>query len=522
MASSRTRFLEGNERVTEIAKALGMGIPESIIEPMQITDPNLYSAEAVRTMDRMAVEVQGISSLELMQRAGKAAYAQLRQHFPNARKIAVVCGAGNNAGDGYVVARLALEDNCQVDLFALAPPSQLTGDAADCARNFLNHPQANLHSGVALPDECDVIVDALLGIGLSRELVGDYRLAVDRINQHSAPCLSLDVPSGVNSDSGQVHGVACKASLTVCFIAWKAGLFLAEGRDLGGNLELEKLGVDESVVQALRPMLGLLCASRPFDLCPRKADCHKGRFGHVVLIGGNYTMPGAIRLAAEACLNAGAGVVSVITRPEHAVQLASCVPELMCQGVTDAEQASDLLQRASVIAIGPGLGQDEWAEALFLEVSALSKPVIADADALGILSRTQGLRPDWVLTPHPGEAGKLLDRSTEHVQRDRVKASADLYRAYGATIVLKGRGTLIAGSEPTCLALGGTPAMAAPGMGDVLCGLIAGLIAQGLNGPQAAMLGVQVHNRAADLAAGGRTRGMRASDVIKEIPACAN
>ncbi len=473
-------------------------------------------------MDRMAVEAPGVSSLKLMQRAGKAAYHQLCQHFPNARRIAVVCGAGNNAGDGYVVARLALEANCQVDLFALVPPSQLQGDAAECARDFLDHPQANLHSSVDLADECDVIVDALLGIGLSRELVGDYRFAVDCINRHPAPCLSLDIPSGVDSDSGQVLGVACEASLTVCFIAWKAGLFLAEGRDLAGSLVLEKLGVDESVVQSLHPVLKLLGDLRFKDFGPRSADCHKGRFGHVVLVGGNYMMPGAIRLAAEACLNAGAGVVSVITRPEHAVQLASCVPELMCLGVADAELASDLLQRANVIAIGPGLGQDEWAEALFLKVRELPTPVVADADALGILSRMKGARADWVLTPHPGEAGKLLNRATEQVQSDRLKAAADLYRTFGATIVLKGRGTLVAGAGTTSLALGGTPAMAAPGMGDVLCGLIAGLVAQGLNGLQAARLGVQVHNRAAELAADGRTRGMRASEVIKEIPLCVN
>ncbi|MEI6806375.1 MAG: NAD(P)H-hydrate dehydratase [Myxococcaceae bacterium] len=250
-------------------------------------------------------------------------------------------------------------------------------------------------------------------------------------------------------------------------------------------------------------------------LSPRPKNSHKGDFGHVLVVGGDYGMAGSCRLAGEAALRTGAGLVSVATRPEHAYAMAGSCPELMCHGIVRVGDLDPLLERATVIVFGTGLGQGVWAKALFNHVIQTELPLILDADGLSILATKPLQKSNWVLTPHPGEAGKLLDCSATEIQRDRTLAIKKLQMQYEGVVVLKGSGTLVLGPSgelETCKA--GNPAMATAGMGDVLTGVIAGLVAQKMLLEQAAFTGVCLHATAGDKAAYGYERGLMARDLI--------
>ncbi|MCG8433820.1 MAG: NAD(P)H-hydrate dehydratase, partial [Gammaproteobacteria bacterium] len=250
-------------------------------------------------------------------------------------------------------------------------------------------------------------------------------------------------------------------------------------------------------------------------LPPRKHTAHKGAFGPVLVVGGNLGMPGAVRLAGEAALRSGGGLVSVATRPEHVNGLVAGRPELMCCGIKEASDIEPLLARASVIAVGPGLGKDQWAQGLLQKILKSPLPVVADADALNLLAEKPAKRDSWVITPHPGEAGRLLKMDTASVQADRYAAVERLSKDYSAVAVLKGAGSLVKHPDKTTwVCHHGNPGMATAGMGDVLTGIIAGLIAQGLSLPDAARAGVLLHAKAADAAAEGGERGLLASDLM--------
>jgi NAD(P)H-hydrate epimerase len=331
--------------------------------------------------------------------------------------------------------------------------------------------------------------------------------------------LAIDIPSGLHADTGAVLGGAIKANRTVTFIGRKQGLYTGRAAEFTGAITFSDLGVPESVYRELPPPARLLTAAPLGVLAvPRARAAHKGANGHVLVIGGDHGMNGAPRLAGEAALRSGAGLVSLATRTEHAASIAAACPELMSHGVGCARDLSRLLTRATVVAIGPGLGQSRWAQGLLARVLETSLPLVVDADALNLLSREPLRRDDWVLTPHPGEAGRLLNQQTALVQENRYAAVRALAESYGGVVVLKGAGTLV-GHAGTAVAVcaAGNPGMATGGMGDVLSGVIAGLIAQGLAPPQAAMAGVCLHARAGDRAAAHGERGMTARDVIGEL-----
>ncbi|MFP4160471.1 MAG: NAD(P)H-hydrate dehydratase, partial [Ectothiorhodospira sp.] len=316
---------------------------------------------------------------------------------------------------------------------------------------------------------------------------------------------------------GAVLGRAVRARATVTFIGLKRGLFTGEGREYGGQVHFDDLAVPAAVYGGMAPTAHRADAGGLQHLPRRRRGAHKGDFGHVLVVGGAPGMPGAVRMAAEAAARVGAGLVSVATHAGHAALIPLARPEVMAHGVTVPGDLDPLLERATVVAVGPGLGQGDWGRALLERVLAWEGPRVLDADALNLLAGAPQRRGDWVLTPHPGEAGRLLGWSTARVQADRPAAAAALQTRYGGVCVLKGSGTLVHDGHGLTVCTGGNPGMASGGMGDVLTGVLAGAMAQGLADTpgETAVLGVCAHARAADAAAGeGGERGLLASDLF--------
>ena len=445
----------------------------------------LYRAEQVRELDRRTIE-SGVPGQELMERAGRSAYRDLRGRWPGASRVGVLCGGGNNAGDGYIVARLARRDGLEARLVALVDPDRLQGDAAGAARAYREAGGAVGQDPGSLQG-CDVLVDALLGTGLDRPVEGRFAAAIEGLNADPAPVMAVDIPSGLHADTGRVMGVAVQAELTSTFIGLKAGLFTGDGPGCAGEVRFHRLQAPDQAYEGLVPPArrlrpGLLAELLP----PRPRTAHKGHFGHVLVVGGELGMGGAARMAAEAAGRAGAGLVSVATRAEHLGVVLAARPEVMCRGVADAAGLEPLLERATVLVLGPGLGTGGWGQALWERAVKHGAPLVVDADGLNLLAARPCRRDDWVLTPHPGEAARLLGCTGAEVQADRFAAASALAERYGGVAVLKGAGTLVTCAEGTWLCDRGNPGMASGGMGDVLSGIVGGLLAQGLTPAEAA------------------------------------
>ncbi|MDX9768089.1 MAG: NAD(P)H-hydrate dehydratase [Ectothiorhodospiraceae bacterium] len=484
--------------------------------------PNtLYTAADLRELDRRAIQDYGIAGYELMTRAATAAFDDLRDRWPDAGSVAVLCGPGNNGGDGYVLARLAVNAGFAVTVLEFADPERLRGDAATARSDYLaagGRPQP--WSG-ALAD-ADVIVDALLGTGLERPLEGVFTEAIAHVNASRRPVLALDVPSGLHADTGAVLGQAVRAELTSTFIGLKRGLFTADGPDHGGDIRFHDLDVPAEANAGLVPVERLDISQIAHHLRRRSRAAHKGLHGHLLVIGGDHGMGGAARMAGEAALRVGAGLVSLAIRPAHTAAITAARPELMCHGIERPSDLEPLLQRASVVAIGPGLGRGDWGRDLLAQVLETGLPLVVDADALIALADESARRDDWVLTPHPGEAARLLGTTTTAIQQDRFAAATAIRERFGGVCVLKGTGTLVAGPGGVALCPAGNPGMASGGMGDVLTGVVAGLLAQHLSIETAARVGVTLHATAGDRAAAEGERGLLASDLFCWLRRLAN
>lgn len=480
----------------------------------------LYRVAQIRQAEQIAIENLQIPSLQLMQSAGLAAFKVLQQRWPQQKQISVFCGAGNNAGDGYVLASLAMKSGYSVEVFVIGTIAQLKGDALLCAEAFVEN------GGVVKAWTADsfvsngVVVDGLLGTGLNRRVDEDYATVINAINAAELPVLAIDVPSGLQADSGCVLGVAIKATVTVTFVGLKSGLFTGQAADYCGEIVAADLDLPVSVFDQLPIAAHLLAKSK---LAKRPRCAHKGHFGHLLLIGGNHGYSGAIGLAGEAALRSGAGLVTIATRESHSGLLNIGRPELMCHGVEDLSQLQALLEKASVIVIGPGLGQDQWARMLFEAVLASDKPCVVDADALNLLAEQVRRRDNWILTPHPGEAGRLLACANSKIASDRFAAVSELQQRFGGVCVLKGAGSLISDGQQIFVSTTGNPGMASGGMGDVLSGITGALLGQGFSLIEAAKIAVYVHGEAADKAvlADGE-RGLLASDLLPYLRACLN
>ena len=491
---------------------------------MQSFPENIYSVASVREMDRVAIEEFGIPGYTLMQRAAAAALEFARDRFPTRRRWQVICGSGNNGGDGYVLARLAAKEGITASVVSLVDPESLSGDAATAYDDFVHGGGVVRPWAGSLDDDAELLVDAILGSGLQREVDGEFAAAVAAINNHAAPVHALDIATGIHGDSGHVMGCAVEAQLTTTFVGLKPGLFLANGPDYCGEISFDGLSIDSAVSDGLAAVFRCLDEETLAHwLQPRRKAAHKGDFGHVLVIAGGPGMAGAAHLCGAAGLRTGAGRVSVATHPDHAATISGNCPELMARAVAGHDDLQPLLETADVIAFGPGLGQTEWARGLVADVAAAEQPSVWDADALNLLSAAPDRNAQRIITPHPGEAATLLSRTSAEVQGDRKQALLDLQAQFGGVAVLKGAGTLVsAASGAPWMSRFGNPGMAAPGMGDVLTGIVAAMLAQGLPLELAAAIGVYIHARAGDRAATGGQRGMIASDLINALRGVVN
>ncbi|MGH8182515.1 MAG: NAD(P)H-hydrate dehydratase [Rhodanobacteraceae bacterium] len=485
---------------------------------MPLPDPQatLYTTAQVRALDQAAI-AGGIPGIGLMERAARAALDALRRRWPQACTLCVLCGPGNNGGDGFLLAALARAAGLHAHVIATTPAS--SGDAGLARERFLREGGV-LSPAQSLP-EADVFVDALFGSGLNRAPDGEAARLVGALNTQARPVLALDVPSGLDSDTGVAFEPCVRAAATVCFVAWKRGLFTAQGADQCGERTLSTLDIPESIHAGQSPDAVLLT---PRALPPRPRDSHKGRYGHVLAIGGDLGAGGAIRMCGEAAARIGAGLVSVATREANVGPILTARPELMPQGVHVPRNLEPLLARADVLAVGPGMGRDDWGRGLWQAALDAGKPTVLDADGLNLLAdQPRALPATSVLTPHPGEASRLLATGINEVQADRFASARALAQKYRAVVVLKGAGSLVADPDGrVAVCPWGNPGMASGGMGDVLTGVIAGLLAQGLAPWDAACLGVGLHACAGDLAARAGERGLLASDLFHYLRALVN
>ncbi len=470
----------------------------------------------MRALDARLIAA-GTPGFALMQRAAHAAWRALRKRWPDARAVSVLVGGGNNAGDGYLLAALAQRAGWNVQVLSLAAPHTLRGDAAlACAEAVAAHvPMAAWQANTAL---FGVLVDGLLGTGLSGAVRAPYVQVIEQINASGLPVLALDLPSGLCADTGAELGVAVRAELTVSFIGLKVGLFTGDAPDLVGRLVFDDLQADPTLLAQQPATAQRLAASSLPCLAARSRTAHKGRFGHLLVVGGDRGFGGAALLTAQSALHCGAGMVSLATRSEHVAAALTRQPEVMVHGVASANQLLGMAAKADVLVIGPGLGQEAWGRSLLSAAAQQAVGQVWDADALNLLAGSAVRLPkDALLTPHPGEAARLLGLSIAQVQADRPAAALALAARYQAVVVLKGAGSVIAAPDGRlALCDRGHPAMAGAGFGDVLAGVIGALRAQHLAAFEAACLGVWLHARAGELC-GAAGRGLAAGALLATI-----
>lgn len=482
---------------------------------MEKLSRKLYTASQIRAIEQRVIYELGIPGYTLMSRAGQAAFEQCSAMLKPGATVLVLVGPGNNGGDGYVVARLLRQANYTVELLSLASDRAPQGDAAIAQQAWLAAGGRIEAFHGELPEAADLIIDAVLGTGLERPLTGDFLLAVQLINEHRAAVLAVDLPTGLHSETGMPMGAVVFADETVTYIGLKLGMFVGMGLDACGSVVLDDLDIPEYVFETVEPPVSRLLPDEAAHYLPvRRQTSHKGDFGHVVVLGGDRGMSGAARMCAEAALRVGSGLVTVATHLQHAALINLTRPELMTHAVETPGQVHAAFERATVIAMGPGMGTGPWSMGCFMQTIGLELPMVVDAGALTLLAQEPRRSDNWILTPHPGEAARLLDTTVAEIQSDRIRAAQELRLKFGGVAVLKGAGTVIAGPGGVYLSDAGNPGMSTGGMGDVLTGVIAGLLAQGLYAEVAACVAVMVHGRAGDQAAGHHPRGLLATDLM--------
>ncbi|WON77271.1 bifunctional ADP-dependent NAD(P)H-hydrate dehydratase/NAD(P)H-hydrate epimerase [Serratia sp. UGAL515B_01] len=480
---------------------------------------SVWPADWLRQVEPVAAASLGISLYALMLRAGAAAYALARDRYPSCRHWLVLCGHGNNGGDGYVVARLAAEAGTKVTVIACERSRSLPPEVATARQIWLESGGEILPANSRWPEDIDLIIDGLLGTGLEAAPRAPYEVLIEMVNRSSAPVISVDIPSGLQAETGVALGAVVRATHTLTFIALKPGLLTGQARDWVGQLHYSALGLADWLATQPPQIQRITGTDLGKWLKPRRPCSHKGEHGRLLLVGGDHGFGGAIRLAAEAALRSGAGLVRVLTHIEHVGPLLTARPELMVQPLND-NTLQHAVEWADVIVVGPGLGQGDWGNNALKLLQTSDKPALWDADALNLLALHPEKRQNRVLTPHPGEAARLLNCRTADIESDRLLAARRLVEQYGGVVVLKGAGSLIAGQHgELAIADVGNAGMASGGMGDVLSGIIGGLLAQKCSLYDAACAGCVVHGAAADYVAEKQgTRGLLASDLLQVIP----
>lgn len=494
----------------------------------------LPDAETMRGVDRWAIEDQGVSGLDLMERAGTGVARAVEVHSGDGL-VTVVCGKGNNGGDGLVVARLLREAGREVTVVCVAPAEEFKGDAAANLARLPGEAPVALAHGAAAIARASVIVDALLGTGFAGEPHGAVAEAIALVNAASAAVVAVDVPSGVDASTGVVSGEAVHAEVTVSFHASKPGLWIMPGKHDAGEVRTIDIGIPRGAPMEAR--IGLM-RSVVAELLPRRAgDSTKFASGQVVVAGGSRGLTGAPRMAAQAAMRAGAGyVIACVPASAQDLLVSAATPELMTRGVAESDgafepaaavQTIENIRPGGALALGPGIGRSDVAVAFARELAlAAQAPMVLDADGLnahaGRLAELRGRRAPTVLTPHAGELARLLELDSEQIERERLRHVRAAAEQSGAVVVLKGDDSLIADpSGYVAVSRGGSPALATAGTGDVLTGVVAALLAQGLGAFEAASAAVWLHAAAGREAARrhGAPEGVIASDVIEALPA---
>jgi ADP-dependent NAD(P)H-hydrate dehydratase / NAD(P)H-hydrate epimerase len=491
---------------------------------------SLYTTEQITQIEQAYAHTSSQGTYPLMLRAGRAAFKLLSRRWPNARNILIVTGKGNNAGDGFVVAKLALEHRLKVTLCPLIEINQIAGDAQTAWQSI---PQKTLQLVTADKvqfADYDLIIDAMLGTGIKGTLREPYHAVIKHINGNNVPVLAIDIPTGVEADTGYVHSEAVNATMTITFVGHKRGMYTGDSGHYRGEVQLDTLAIPEHFYQSQGFYLSAQdWHSSKHKLKPRSRIAHKGNFGHTLVIGGEEGMAGALLLASTSAAKSGSGLTSAWTSHSGVRALNQYCPEVMAQAVEQQQIESllrQLLEKEYTLVIGPGLSQNskakQWISAIANHSKLNQAKQVWDADALNLLaemdvSNASKYHSNRILTPHPGEAARLLGVTIETIASDRFAAAQQIATRYGGVCILKGAGTVISdekGIQIVCAV--GNPGMASGGMGDVLAGLVGGLLAQKFSLMDAAVLAVSIHGEAADRLAGPkqRYRGMLASDLF--------
>ncbi|MDW6094720.1 bifunctional ADP-dependent NAD(P)H-hydrate dehydratase/NAD(P)H-hydrate epimerase [Vibrio rhizosphaerae] len=478
-----------------------------------------YSTQQVRIGEQKAASAKGLEMYSLMERAGQAVFAIGMAQYPSSEHWLICCGGGNNGGDGYIVASLAKSIGLYVTVWQVGDPETLTGDARMAYEHWQNHGGNVSEPQERVPDSVDVVIDALLGTGLSGPVRPGMLSLIETLNQSMKPVIAVDIPSGLCGDTGSVLGGAIIAQHTVSFIGLKQGLVTGKAREYVGELHFAGLGVEDAFDQQNHPTVMAIHTKMPGQMLPKRfATSHKGTHGKALLIGGNDGMGGAIILSAMAAARCGTGMTAVLCHPHNVTPLLVSAPEVMSACWDKSQAIERRLHWCDVLAVGPGLGRDETAFAIYQAVQSIAKPKVVDADGLYFLMQQPNQDPLRVITPHPAEAAQLLQVSVEEIEADRYASVQALHRQYGGVVVLKGAGTLVYDGEQISVCMAGNPGMASAGMGDVLTGVITSLIAQGLPLVEATQLGVLIHSMAADQNSESYgERGLLASDLLPHL-----
>ncbi|PVZ90021.1 bifunctional ADP-dependent NAD(P)H-hydrate dehydratase/NAD(P)H-hydrate epimerase [Serratia sp. S1B] len=463
---------------------------------------------------------QNNSALGLMKQVAWQSHLHLLGYFAQQSKmikrIAVWCGTGNNAGDGYFIAAYLAEQGYQVDIYAAE-----RGDSPALQQAFLyaEDKVENLYTHFNVADRYDAHIDALFGIGLNRELSQDWQQIVQQFNHHAGLKVSVDIPSGLHANTGQPLPCAIKADLTLTALGYKIGLFTGQGKEFSGQVQLLSLIPPDSQLNALAQL-----SPTSINLPPRQAFGHKGSYGHALVIGGHADMGGAVIMAAEAAFAVGAGKVTVICHHRHHSAILARAPNVMVRDIEafTAEKINEILQAVDAVCFGMGLGRDDWSRQIFQRwlpsiLQHTDLEVVLDADALWFLAEQPIRLSERVyLTPHSGEAARLLGCGSAEVEQDRVAAIQSLAAKFSGQWLLKGSGSLVLEKQQLWVCTEGNPGMGTGGMGDTLAGMIVGLKAQ-LHEQVALHQVVTLHAQAGDLLAKQGMRGIQASHMPQAV-----
>ncbi|WP_448212643.1 NAD(P)H-hydrate dehydratase [Colwellia sp. MEBiC06753] len=494
-------------------------LAESLPQPV-------YSANQVLTHEAQAAKQCGIELFELMKRAGAGAFNVINSMVDPNSSILIIVGKGNNGGDGFIVAQHCLVVGMTVKVLVLTEQQNIVGDA----KRALEQLQTQHCTLIYQPDlaqaqhhieqfEGDVIVDAIFGIGFHGELSEPWQQVITAVNRHYAQVVSIDIPSGLCASTGAVSTIAVIANITITFIVLKQGLLTGKAANHVGKIYLASLGVQDAFIKGIPATIFAQGERGLPSITPRLATYHKGSIGLVLAIGGNIGMPGAIRLAAESALRAGASLLAVSCHQDNHGLVFQGRPEIMLAPSEPERLAnSSFIDKAKVVLVGPGLAGDSWAKKMVDVAITANRPLVVDADALALIKHKKVRYSHWVLTPHPGEAAFLLDTDIASIEADRFAAVQAIVERYGGVCVLKGAGSLIAANQQILINTTGNAGMASGGMGDVLSGIIAALILQTGSIFEATRLAVSIHGQAAELVTQQvGMRGLLASDLFEPI-----